>query len=345
MTSVHFTIVDVFSRTPYKGNPLSVVNDLEGLLSETQMKLITRQFNLSETTFFSQPKLPGATYKLRSFLPDGREVFGVGHNILGAWWFLAQGGFLDFSKAQAIRDSGTEEEFVISQELGGSVTPVKICRLKASATQNPEFFVSITQATPEAHGQHPDQASLAASIGIRAEEIGFLLGDDGKSIWAIKPRVMSTSTTYHLLVPISSIAALERATIQKDKLFQQLKLVDERVYGIYLFTNEEHITANASKNSYRARFFSPGMSSEDPATGSAAGPLSVFLHQEGYLDLEDGCTTIEVWQGHQVGRHCGIQVELSQGGSGARDIAVDIIGTGVKVFEGSLVVPEASVRF
>ncbi|KAH7013069.1 hypothetical protein EDB80DRAFT_834852 [Ilyonectria destructans] len=344
MTSVQFTTVDVFSKTPYKGNPLAVVNDLEGLLSETQMKLITRQFNLSETTFFSQPTLLGATYMLRSFLPDGREVFGVGHNILGAWWFLAQGGFLDFSKAQATRDLGTEEEFVFSQELGGSVTPVKIRRLKESATQVPEFSVSITQATPEAHGQHPDLASLAASVGIRADEIGFLLGDDDKKTWAIEPRVMSTSTTYHLLVPISSIAALERATIQKGKLLQQLNLVDERAYGIYLFTKEEPGTANAGKNGYRARFFSPGMSSEDPATGSAAGPLSVLLHQEGYLGFE-GCNTIEVWQGHQVGRYCVIQVELSQGGSGAGGIVVDIIGTAVKISEGSLVVPEASVRF
>ncbi|KAH7109176.1 hypothetical protein B0J13DRAFT_663903 [Dactylonectria estremocensis] len=333
MPSVQFTVVDVFSKTPYKGNPLAVVNDLKGLLSDTQMKLITRQFNLSETTFFSQPTLPRATYKLRSFLPDGREVFGVGHNILGAWWFLAQGGFLDFSKGQATRDSGTEEEFVFFQELGGSLTPVKIRRLKASATQDPEFSVSITQATPEAHGQHPDPASLAASIGMRAEDIGFLLRDDGKSTWAIKPRVMSTSTTYHLLVPISSIAALERAIIQKDKLLQQLRLVDERAYGIYLFTNEEHSPAKAGKNSYRARFFSPGMSSEDPATGSAAGPLSVLLHQEGCLDLEGRCNTIEVWQGHQVGRNCVIQVELSQRGSGAGDIMLNMLAAATARFE------------
>ncbi|KAK7393893.1 hypothetical protein QQX98_013321 [Neonectria punicea] len=329
MTSLQFSVVDVFSKTPYKGNPLAVVNDVEGLLSDTQMKLIARQFNLSETTFFSRPELPGATYKLRSFLPDGREVFGVGHNILGAWWFLAQGGFLDFTKA------GAGEEFVFSQELGGSVTPVKIRRFNETAgSQPPDFYVSITQATPKSHAQHPDPASLAASIGLRVDDVGFS---------TLKPRVMSTATTYHLLVPVASIAALERATVQRDTLLQQLRLVDERAYGIYLFAKEE---VEPDKDVYRARFFSPGMSSEDPATGSAAGPLAALLHQEGYLDLVEGHARIEVWQGHQVGRRCGIRVELeARDGSGVEDVVVDIAGTAVRISEGVIAVPEASTVF
>ncbi|CAM1501218.1 Fc.00g103800.m01.CDS01 [Cosmosporella sp. VM-42] len=339
--SVKFTIVDIFSTTPYKGNPLAVVEDLPGNLSDTQMKLIARQFNLSETTFFSQPTLLGATFRLRSFLPDGREVFGIGHNILGAWWFLAEGGFLDFSTSDMSKPDGTQE-FTFYQELGGSLMPVKILRSAPNPTQCLKFSVSIQQAPPQAHAQHPDLASLARSIGLEAKDIGFSAVNQ-RDVNMIKPRVMSTATTYHLLVPVASAAALSQVTIQRDELLDQLGRVDERAYGIYLFTPREFQTETQT---YQARFFSPGMSAEDPATGSAAGPLSAFLHKEGYLDLVNNEAYLEVSQGQQVGRECVIRVKLSTSAlEDARELSVDVIGSGVKVAEGSIVVPEASISF
>ncbi|RSL89915.1 hypothetical protein CEP51_000983 [Fusarium floridanum] len=329
MAQTQFAVVDVFSKTPYKGNPLAVVNDLQGKLSDTQMKLITRQFNLSETTFFLRPSLPGAHYKLRSFLPDGREVFGVGHNILGAWWYLAHAGLLDFSGPEINREDGVEG-FTFYQELGGSVTPVKILRRQDSA-KLAEFSVSITQATPKAHGRHPNPSQLAETIGLRAEDIGLAPGTGVSRKQDVIPRVMSTSTTHHLLVPVASIAALERASVQRDKLLEQLQLADERAYGLYLFAKDDR--EGASANTYQARFFSPGMSTEDPATGSAAGPLSEFLRDEGLLELVDNKASIEVWQGLQVGRECLIKVNLAVDGNTP---VVDVSGSGVLFSEGRL---------
>src|SRR5687768_1175737 len=95
MASIRFSIVDVFSTTAFKGNPLAVVDNMSSSLTDTQMKLIARQFNLSETTFVSPPSKAKAKFQLRSFLPNGEEVFGQGHNSLGAWWWLAHHGFLN----------------------------------------------------------------------------------------------------------------------------------------------------------------------------------------------------------------------------------------------------------
>ncbi|KAM5353530.1 hypothetical protein ACJ41O_000180 [Fusarium nematophilum] len=337
MAQADFAVVDVFSQTPYKGNPLAVVDDLQGQLSDSQLKLITRQFNLSETTFFSRPSLPGADFKLRSFLPDGREVFGVGHNILGVWWYLAHAGFLDFSKEQGALKAEGVEEFTFHQELGGLVTPVKILRTRTSG-ESFEFSVSITQATPKAHGRHPNPALLAETIGLQAEDIG--LAAEGSTRELI-PRVLSTASTHHLLVPVGSVAALERASVQRDKLLGQLKLADERAYGIYLFAREE--AKPADENTYRARFFSPGMSTEDPATGSAAGPLSVFLHSEGLLQAVENKASIAVRQGLQVGRECVIRVDLSFGPQG--EPVVDVVGSGVQVSEGKLTIPGPETVF
>lgn len=339
MAQTQFAVVDVFSKTPYKGNPLAVVNDLKGELSDTEMKLITRQFNLSETTFFLHPSLPEAHYKLRSFLPDGREVFGVGHNILGAWWYLAHAGLLDFSKSGISKGEGVEE-FTFYQELGGSVTPVKILKNRVSSTGSAEFSISITQATPKAHGRHPTPSRLAETIGLRAEDIGLASGTGVSRKQDIIPRVMSTSTTHHLLVPIASIAALERASVQREKLLEQLQLADEKAYGLYLFAKDDR--QGASANTYQARFFSPGMSTEDPATGSAAGPLSELLRDQGLLELVDNKASIEVWQGLQVGRECLIKVDLALDGNTP---VVDVSGSGVLFSEGRLASQGSQVGF
>ena len=45
-----YFVVDVFTETALKGNPLAVVMNTAGLATE-QMQAIAREFNLSETTF------------------------------------------------------------------------------------------------------------------------------------------------------------------------------------------------------------------------------------------------------------------------------------------------------
>ncbi|MDP3521652.1 MAG: PhzF family phenazine biosynthesis protein [Hydrogenophaga sp.] len=86
-----FQQVDVFTATPYLGNPLAVVLDGSGLSTEA-MQAFTNWTNLSECTFVLPPTQAGADYKLRIFCP-GRELPFAGHPTLGtchAW--LAAGG-------------------------------------------------------------------------------------------------------------------------------------------------------------------------------------------------------------------------------------------------------------
>lgn len=90
-----FTQVDVFTTVPYRGNPVAVVHDAEGL-DDTQMAAFARWTNLSETTFLLAPTPAGAAggadYRLRIFTPGGELPF-AGHPTLGsahAW--LEAGG-------------------------------------------------------------------------------------------------------------------------------------------------------------------------------------------------------------------------------------------------------------
>jgi PhzF family phenazine biosynthesis protein len=86
-----FRQVDVFSATPYRGNPLAVVLDGEGLTTG-EMQRFAHWTNLSETTFVLPPTEPGADYRVRIFTPVSELPF-AGHPTLGtchAW--LEAGG-------------------------------------------------------------------------------------------------------------------------------------------------------------------------------------------------------------------------------------------------------------
>ncbi|MGI8626149.1 MAG: PhzF family phenazine biosynthesis protein [Geodermatophilaceae bacterium] len=81
-----FQQVDVFTTTPYLGNPVAVVLDADGLTTE-QMQVFAHWTNLSETTFVLPPTQQGADYRVRIFTPVAELPF-AGHPTLGtchAW--------------------------------------------------------------------------------------------------------------------------------------------------------------------------------------------------------------------------------------------------------------------
>lgn len=86
-----FKQVDVFTATPYRGNPLAVVLDARGLPDDT-MQDFAQWTNLSETAFLLAPQNDAADYRVRIFTPAAELPF-AGHPTLGschAW--LEAGG-------------------------------------------------------------------------------------------------------------------------------------------------------------------------------------------------------------------------------------------------------------
>jgi PhzF family phenazine biosynthesis protein len=91
MRIVPFKQVDVFTVVPYRGNPVAVILDGEGL-GDAQMQQIAAWTNLSETTFVLPPTQPGADYRVRIFTPRqelsfaGHPSVGTAHAVLEAGW-------------------------------------------------------------------------------------------------------------------------------------------------------------------------------------------------------------------------------------------------------------------
>jgi trans-2,3-dihydro-3-hydroxyanthranilate isomerase len=298
---VQFYFVDVFAQEPLSGNPLALVVGAQDL-SQTTMQQIAREFNQSETTFLLPPTRPDADWRLRSFTPVGVEVGGAGHNALGAWWWLADSGHLELS--------GPQTNF--QQEIGELVLPVEVVAEKGQegGPWRPSG-IGMTQTAPSFGAIHDDPEALAAALGLEAAD----LAGEGSPM-----QVVSTGAA-HLLVPVRSRAALTRAQPDASRLAQQLRAVGG--LGCYLFSLETVDPLAAA----HARFFNPTEGIvEDPATGTAAGPLACYLAKYGQIDA---WATVFIEQGYELTRPSRIEVRL-QGD------AVSIFGVGVTVVEGTL---------
>lgn len=336
MASIRFSIVDVFSTSSFKGNPLAVVDDMSSSLTDTQMKLIARQFNLSETTFVSPPTSPNATFRLRSFLPNGEEVFGQGHNSLGAWWWLAHHGFLKNLKGGNFRQT-------YYQQMGQEVLPVVVTQ---PASKSGNISITLGQGPPQFLAKHDDKNALAKALGISSTDIGFEFS--GKSL--SDAQVITTSPARHLLVPVSSEEVLDRVSFaDTEGLARELASTNSFNSGVYVYTptTKDLPSSISPVPKFQARFFSPGMSGEDPATGTAAGPLAANLHANGLFDLNQGQSAkVAVFQGLKVGRECLMQLDIEPVQSQEEgSVKISISGNGVEVASGSLVAPSLEISF
>jgi trans-2,3-dihydro-3-hydroxyanthranilate isomerase len=284
MKDIPFFLVDVFSEVPLGGNPLAVVPDADGL-DERTMRKIAGEFNQSETTFLMRPTTREADWKLRSFTPTGDEVFGAGHNALGAWWWLAVSGQLQ------LQDDSTE----FHQQIGTHILPLSIERRDGKVS-----LITMLHSAPVFGRKFENIIRIARAL--RLSESDFDLD-------RFPIQVVSTGAN-HMLVHVKTRDAVQRAQPDSEALLSILGEMEGQ--GCYLFTLETIL----SQSSAHARFFNPTVGIvEDPATGSAAGPLAAFLVDRG--QIRDGMDVL-IEQGFEVGR--------------PSEIRVSICGNGVRIF-------------
>lgn len=298
---LRFYYIDVFANEPLSGNPLSLVVDAYDLSEET-MQRIAREFNQSETTFLLPPDKSEADWRLRSFTPTGVEVGGAGHNALGAWWWLAEAGLLSLSEPQT----------VFQQEIGELVLPVEVLAEQSKeGEQWRPTAIGMKQTAPLFGAIHKDPAALAAALTLETNDL---------AIEGLPAQVVSTGAG-HLLVPLRSRKAVARAQPDMKSLYQQLRTVNSM--GCYLFSLDPVDSAATA----HTRFFNPTEGIvEDPATGTAAGPLACYLTKYGKIA---STATVIIEQGYAMGRPSRIEVRV-------HGDEVHIFGAGVIAAEGVL---------
>jgi len=136
-----FAQIDVFSSKPYRGNPVAVVIDCDGL-DDGEMQQFARWTNLSETTFLLPPTNPAADYRVRFFTPTEELPF-AGHPTLGtAYAWLIHGGIprIEYSIVQEcevglvnVNRHGNSLSFAAPSLLrGGPVEESLVCEAASS---------------------------------------------------------------------------------------------------------------------------------------------------------------------------------------------------------------------
>jgi trans-2,3-dihydro-3-hydroxyanthranilate isomerase len=315
LRSYPFIQLDVFTDQPFCGNPLAVFPKVDDLTDE-QMQQIAREMNLSETVFVFPPRDESTLRRLRIFTPATELPF-AGHPVVGTWHCLALEGVVPLPEG----GSGWTR---IKQEVGIGVLPVDI----EFKDGDPERVV-MTQGKFAIVGEIDDwqeQAEIARALGLAREDL-----DETLPI-----QLVSTGNTM-LLVPVRSLADLGHCRVNLpllSEIYQRSdSLGDASATGCYAFTRE---TIEIGEARAHARFFVGQNIGEDPATGSAAGPLGGYLvyHGAAGVDPVDGVYRFAIEQGDFINRPSRIGVEV-RGESGKIE-QVRVGGTSVVVARGEL---------
>ena len=313
MPNYKFIQLDVFTDRAFAGNPLAVFPEAEGITDE-HMQQIAREMNLSETVFVVPSRKEDALRRLRIFTPSSELPF-AGHPIAGTWNCLAREGVVPLP-------AGGNGRVQLKHEVGIGVLPIEI-----DFKDSHPVSVTMTQGKFEIRGEVDDsqeQADIARALGLAREDL-----DETLPIQAV-----STGNTM-LLVPIRSLADLGNCRPNQnllDDIFERSEVFRGGT-GCYAFTRE---TMEIGEARAHARFFVGMGIGEDPATGSAAGPLGGYLvyHDATRVEPVDGVYKFVIEQGDFINRPSRIGLEVK--GEPGKVEEVRVSGTSVVVARGVL---------
>lgn len=277
---VSFVWVDVFAEQLFGGNPLAVL-DGSGLPEDALLPL-TRELSLAETTFF-YPPTPGveADVRVRIF-SQAKEIPFAGHPVLGTAAALLLLQKLPF----------TAPKTTVRLELGIGVVPVTV-----TGSELPERaqFSHSRISVPGSSISDQRLAWLPPALGLPMERFSIKLPSPAGE-QTLYPQVTSGGAL-QLIVPVESPDDIE----QIEASYRDV-VVAERALGAELGILAFSFVAPPQTSGpvkVRARFFAFDAPHEDPATGSAAASLAVYLHH--HKVLQPG-QRLEIDQGPPRGR-------------------------------------------
>lgn len=210
-------------------------------MSDSVMLALARETRLSETTFVQSPTVEGADYRNRIFSPPGEMPF-AGHPSLGT------------AVAVARRRGDREARYVQQTRVGLQPVEVELSGVaaRASMIQQPVEF-----------GAAADPARVASALGIEEADLVAEL-----------PPVVASTGAPHVLCPIVDAGLLPRLQVSPAELGALLD-------GLEAIVAYVAAVGDGGKVKARSFYLDRGLVVEDPATGSAAGPLVGYLHREG----------------------------------------------------------------
>ena len=159
-----------------------------------------------------------------------------------------------------------------------------------------EGFVKMEQPLPTFAGTTMTRKQMAEALGLAVEEVRSDV-----------PIQMGSSGLPYLFVPLSNMKAVRRARRPSG--------LDANVYVFAL-------SAERSGSHVHGRMFDQGLGiGEDPATGSAQGPLGAYLVAHELVQVAP-TTRIRSEQGFEIGRPSILDIEVDRAGAAITAVRV-----------------------
>lgn len=273
--ALKFKQVDVFTATPFKGNPVAVVFGADAL-DTAQMQRIAHWTNLSETTFLLKPTQEGATHRVRIFTPQSELPF-AGHPTLGTAHAAIEGGMV------------TPKDGKLVQECRMGLVGLTVAGEGAQRT--------ITLDLPNTRTRVLDAAEIA--------EMEVVLGAPVEH--APPPRVIDVGPKW--ITALMKDAAVVRA-VKPDLV--RMPAFEKKVGGTGVVIFGRHPNGGAAAVEVRAFAPSDGVP-EDPVCGSGNGCVAVFIRDSELIDAIG--RRYAASQGFCVGRDGRISVDIAADGA------------------------------
>jgi len=293
---------DVFTDRKFEGNQLAVFHDARGLSSE-QMQAITKEMNFSECTFILPAEAPGTDVRMRIFTP-GRELPMAGHPTIGSTFALAELGVIKKGSASFV--------------FGLGVGPT---RVELTWDGSKLSFAWMDQGTPDVKQPLSPRPDIIRSVGLDPAAVDAT---------GLPIEEISCGNPF-TIVPVKTRAAIDAADADVAALKTIKSAFPSGHVGVLLFSSE---AVDRDVAAY-SRMFSPipGVT-EDPATGSAAGPLGCYLVKHGLVHRDQMRDMVNL-QGVAMGRPSRLHMRITQDNSG-QITRVQVGGKSVRVGEGSI---------
>jgi len=273
--TIKFQLLDVFTSEPFGGNPLAIFDNADGLSAEQMLK-IAKELNLSETVFLNKANTK-ADVKMRIFTP-GMELPTAGHPTIGtAFYLLKEKGINPKAANELLLEQNIGDLKVHYEKKGGEVSKILM-----------------EQPLPKFEQTFKDKKLVASLLSIEEYEIE----ED------FPCRIVNCGNPF-LIVPIRTLISVQKLKLNNE-LFSEI-LEEIFITGVMAFTMEtisqDHIT--------HSRMFAPHIGvAEDPATGSAHGPLACYLHNYNIANLSE----LSIGeQGYELDRPSQIKMKIEQG--------------------------------
>ena len=287
---------DVFTDQPLAGNQLAVFTETAGLTA-AQMQAMTRETKFSECTFVQPAEVAGTDDRLRIFGPANEMQF-AGHPGIGSAFALADDGVI----------AAGRKEFTFGLGIGPTLVELE---WQGDRLQ----FAWMTQQKPVFGPTLNAPGPLAAVLGLDAS--------------AMRPGVLPQEVNCgspFFMVPLVSRAAVDQAVVDiraAAAVFEAAKITRR---GLFIFSTEP----GADGATAYSRMMG---ANEDPATGSASGPLGCYLVKHALVPPEKAGSIVSA-QGVKMGRPSRIHIKIDQAAGEISRVRVG--GTSVLVGEGRL---------